>query len=122
MTESTALDPGQRGNLTIADRAINKLASHAASSVVGVVESGSTLDKLVGRRLPRTASDVRGQLTRVGVEIAVEWPLPLSEVAKNVQSAVAQAVSSLSGLTVVAVDVSVSRVEKASNTPARRVE
>jgi uncharacterized alkaline shock family protein YloU len=122
VSESTVLDPGLRGSLTIADRAINKLASHAASSVVGVVDSGSTLDKMVGRRLPRTASDIHGQLTRVGVEIAVEWPLPLSEVAKSVQSSVAHAVSSLSGLTVVAVDVSVSRVEKASKTPARRVE
>lgn len=122
MTELDHSDPGQRGTLTISDRAIEKVATQAASSVDGVAPSGSTLDKMMGRRLPKVSSHVRGDQARVEVEVAVVWPLSLSDVATEVRSTVGRAVSGFSGLTVTAVDVTVARVERATKSPARRVE
>lgn len=115
-------DEGTRGGLTVADRVIDKIASHAASSVEGVVDSGSTLDKVVGRRLPRATSEVRGQHARVHVEVAVQWPLALSEIAAQVRSTVSRAVTDLAGLHVPAVDVTVARVDRATPTVTRRAE
>ncbi len=122
VTEAALPDAGRRGRLDIADRVIERIAEHATTSVVGVVQTGSTIDKFVGRRLPRVTSNVRGDQARVGVEIAVVWPRSLSEVARAVQTTVQRQVTSLSGLKVVAVDVSVIRVEQPQTAPTRRVE
>ncbi len=122
MADLVPVDAGQRGSLTVADRVIDKLAEQAATQVPGVVSSGSSLDMLVGRRLPRVSSDVRGGQTRVDVEIAVQWPMALGDVATSVRSAVTDAVTAYAGLTVVAVDVTVARVEQTVGADTRRVE
>lgn len=106
----------------MADRVIDKLATHAATLVDGVVPAGSTLDKLAGRRLPRATSQVRGRQARVEVQIAVAWPNTLAKTAGEVRTIVGRELARLSGLDVVAVDVTVDRVERPTRTTGRRVE
>lgn len=119
MTESNApSDPGTRGDLTIADRVVDKIAARAAVDVRGVVPSGSGLDKVVGRRLPRVSTNTQGTQTRIRVDISTVWPRSAAQVCGEVRSAVTEAVSELAGLRVVAVDVSVARIE--TTRPARR--
>lgn len=116
------VEPGDRGSLTVADRVIDKLAAHAASFVDGVVPAGSVLDRLAGRQLPRATSQVRGRQARVGVQIAVVWPKALAETAGEVRQTVARELTRLSGLSIVAVDVTVDRVELPSIETGRRIE
>jgi len=115
-------DPGSRGQLTIADRVIDKIAGQAALDVAGVVSSGSGLDTMVGRRLPRVSANTRGDQTRVGVDIAVAWPRSAADVASHVRAAVSDAVSEYAGLKVVAVDVAVTRVDPARSAKKARVQ
>ncbi len=122
VTDVAVQDPSSRGDLDIAEKAIDRIAGHAASQVAGVVSSSATLDKIPGRRLPRVSSTVRGSQASIQVEIAVAWPLPLSAVAGEVRSVVSDTVARLAGLTVVSVDVSVNRTERASKAHSRRVE
>lgn len=122
MAEPGQVEPVDRGTLTVADRVIDKLAAHAATFVEGVVPAGSTLDRLAGRQLPRATSQVRGRQARVGVQIAVAWPQPLADTAGEVRTTVTQELTRLSGPTVVAVDVTVDRVELPNSLTGRRAE
>lgn len=107
MTEG-ANDPGTRGSLTIADRVVDTIAGRAALGVAGVVATGSGLEKMIGRRLPKVTSTTRGAQTRIGVDVAVLWPRSAPETAGQVRTAVSRAVTDLAGLRVQAVDVTVS--------------
>lgn len=115
-------DVADRGRLEIADRVVETIATHAASSVTGVVPSGSAFGKVVGQRLPKASSQVRGEYARVSVDIAVAWPHPLSAVAQQVRAAVSSQIHQIAGLNLSAVDVTVARVEVATAPPARRVQ
>lgn len=120
--EDSPADAAKRGDLTIADRVVDKVASIAALEVDGVVNSGSGLDKVVGRRLPKVTTRTRGMQTRINVDIAVVWPLSAAEVADQVRSSVGDAVSEYVGLQVLAVDVSVVKVEQHRSANRRRVQ
>lgn len=114
-------DAGTRGGLTIAGKVVDRIAVHRSSRVTGVVESGSTLDGLVGRRLPRASSEVLGNTARVSVSVAVAWPLDLAEVAATVRDEVGRTVTELTGMRAVTVDVVVAGVEYESQA-GRRVQ
>lgn len=114
-------EPGARGTLQIADKVVERISTHTAFLVDGVVEVGSGLDTLVGRRLPRASSDVHGDRVRVSVDIAVQWPYDVAAVAREVRRDVSAAVSQLAGMRVLGVDVSVSRIERQTVTARRRV-
>jgi len=114
-------DPGTRGDLTVADRVVDKIAGRAALDVSGVVVSGSGLDKVVGRKLPRVTTTTRGAQTKVDLDIAVEWPRRAAEVAADVRGAVRDAVTEYAGLTVTAVDVAVTKFVAAKSGTRRRV-
>lgn len=118
---ATGEDPGCRGGLDIADKVIDKIAARTASTVSGVVRTGSGLDRLVGRALPHASSAVIGDRVRISVDIAVGWPLDLAEVSRTVRDAVHRDVTDLAGMHVLGVDVSVSRVEHQHATTQRRV-
>ncbi|CAA9359230.1 MAG: hypothetical protein AVDCRST_MAG72-2101 [uncultured Nocardioidaceae bacterium] len=115
-------DPGLRGELKIADRVVDKIASQAALGVSGVVSSGTGLGKVVGRGLPKVEVTTRGRKTRVGVEIAVVWPNSAAEVARSVRSAVEESVTRYAGLSVLAVDVTVAKLGPPSTEARRRVQ
>ena len=116
----TATD--QRGGLHIANRAIERIATHSATGVTGVQPTAGGLDKFVGRALPRVDLTPAGDHVRLGLEIAVQWPYGAGEVARSVRSAVKRQVGQLTGLNVIAVDVKVVRFESGAESAARRVE
>lgn len=118
----TAEDAGTRGELTIADRVVDKIAGRAALDVSGLVAGGSGIDKVVGRRLPKVTTRTRGRQTRIEVDIAVVWPRSAADVAREVRDAVGHAVTELVGLKVLAVDVAVTKLEPARSEKRRRVE
>jgi len=115
-------DAGERGSLQVADKAVEHIAAHTASLVDGVVQTRSGLDKLVGRSLPKASSDVHGDRVRISVEIAVQWPLSVADVARAVRRDVHAAVSHLTDMRVLGVDVSVSQIERRTVAPTRRVQ
>ena len=112
----------QRGGLHIANRAIERIATHTATGVAGVQATAGGLDKLVGRTLPRVDLTPAGDHVRLGLEIAVQWPHGAGEVARNVRSAVKRQVGQLTGLNVIAVDVKVVRFASGAESADRRVE
>lgn len=111
----------ERGGLRVADRAIQRIATHAAEQVAGVTRTGSGLDRVVGRKLPRADSTVAGDQVRVSVDVAVEWPHAAGEVARGVRAGVAGSVGGLTGLHVLAVDVTVARFVQPAQAATRRV-
>lgn len=112
----------QRGQLHVADRAIQRIATHAAVQIDGVTRTGSELDKVIRRALPRAESTVAGDQVRLSVDIAIVWPHGAGQVARSVRHEVAQQVGRLTGLKVAAVDVTVSRFASSAGSTARRVE
>ncbi len=112
MTDVPLTPPGQRGTLTIADRVIDRISAYAAGSLDDVVVTRSTLDKMVGRRLPKSSTDIRGNQVRINLEVAVVWPAPLAEVVQKIQETVRSQVESQSGMTVRSIDVTVSKMAR----------
>lgn len=119
---ATVEEPGARGGLSIEDNVVERIATHTASLVDGVVQTGSGLGKLVGRRLPKASSDVHGNRVRITLDIAVRWPSSAADVARAVRHDVSEAVGRLAGMQVLGVDVSVSRIERAARSTVRRVQ
>lgn len=85
------------------------------------------LDRVTGRDLPRVQVHVRGDRVRAELDIAVDWPRPLAEVAAAVRGRVRDRLDALSGLRVDAVDVRVPTITTTAgntddDTPRRRVQ
>lgn len=117
LTYPTLADPGERGTLEIRDRALNRLATTAALAVPGVVRNGQSLGT---RALPQALTmQEDGELT-VLVQIAVDWPCVLTEVARAVQLTVADHLLRLTGIPVARADVSITRVLPPSLPPILR--
>lgn len=104
----------------MADRVVERVARIAAAEVDGVVPRGSGLDGLLGHRYPRAEATVAGDRTRVHVEVAVGWPLPLAQVASAVRARVTERLGELVGLVVDAVDVTAATIVSAPDGPSRR--
>ena len=102
--------PSNRGTLTVKDKVAQHLAVRAALDTAGVRTHAGGLDKLTGRELPRVDVSVSGDHVRATVDIAVQWPQPLTTVTAAVRANVTHALSTWAGLTVDGVDVSVAVV------------
>ena len=97
-------EPGERGLLDIAPVVLEKIARRAASEVDGTAG-------------PVTAdADVAPGRANLRLDLGVEYPRPVGEVAAEVQRRVASRVHELTGMTVAAVDVTVTDLPP----PARR--
>lgn len=115
-------DPGQRGNLVIADSVVERIAAIAAGEVEGVVKAGSGLDQVMGHRYPKVSATIAGRRARIKVEIAVAWPHPLGKVSGRVREVVRDRVTDLAGVQVDAVDVHAATVVHAPEPERRRVQ
>ncbi|MEU8382301.1 Asp23/Gls24 family envelope stress response protein [Streptosporangium sp. NPDC048865] len=106
-----AVPAERRGRTDIADRVVSRIAAHAAGEVPRVRE--------VGERRPLslrggTRAAVDGGLATLRLDVAVEYPAPIREVAEEIRRHVAERVMTLTGMDVGHVDVLVTDV-----TPAR---
>jgi uncharacterized alkaline shock family protein YloU len=117
-----------RGNLTIADRVVERIAGQAATEVdhvTGVPRRvlGQTLGKVKADSQARASAKVDGSIVSISVDIAVEYPTPVRSVAAAVRRHVASTVHSLCGLDVVEVHVDVPHFyTSAAVAPTRRVQ
>jgi uncharacterized alkaline shock family protein YloU len=116
---SRVVDETAAGRTTIADGVVAKVAGIAAREVPGVYALGGGGARALGAiRDVMNATDLtQGVKVEVGetqaaadLTIVVEYPAPIQEVAANVRSAVAGAITRLVGLEVVEVNVEVNDV------------
>jgi uncharacterized alkaline shock family protein YloU len=117
-------DPGERGDLTIKERAVQRIAEAAALGVPGVVpakQSTTTVNAALGRAYPRVDCDVAGDRVRAAVEIAGLWPTPAAHLGAEVRHAVTEQLQQLAGLRVDAVDVTIAKIVRMSTPLPRRV-
>jgi uncharacterized alkaline shock family protein YloU len=124
-TEGSAADPGERGNLIIKDRAVQRIAEAAALSVPGVVpaaQSTNTLNAALGRAYPRVDCEVAGGRVRAEVEIVGLWPTPAPQLGAQVRQTVTDQLQRLAGLRVDAVDVTIAKMIRTAAAPRRRVQ
>jgi len=115
-------EPAQRGTTVIADRVVERIASIAAAEVAGVVDVGSSLDKVIGRQYPKADAAVAGSRAKIAVEVAVAWPHPLSAVTAQVRDTVRSQVERMAGLQVDVVDVHAAKVVQHEPDRPRRVQ
>jgi len=124
-TEGNTADPGQRGNLIIKDRAVQRIAEAAALSVPGVVpaaQSTNTLNAALGRAYPRVDCEVAGGRVRAEVEVVGLWPTPAPQLGAQVRQTVTDQLQRLAGLRVDAVDVTIAKMIRTAAAPRRRVQ
>ena len=114
-------DPGTRGDLTVNDKVIERIAYRAALDAAGVQRHSGGMDKLTGRRLPRVHVQNAGGRVRANVDVAVIWPWPLPAVAADVQNRVHHALTTWAGLDVDAVDVAVPTIVDAEDPLTERL-
>ena len=116
------------GNIRISDSVVKTIAAKAASDVEGVYKlAGGMVDevsKILGKKRPTNGVKVEVGEKECSIEIfiIVEYGYPISEVAHEVQKAVLKAVSELSGLKVVEVNVYVQDVKIISEETTEEVE
>lgn len=122
MPDAVLAEPEQRGRTIIENAVLEHIAVHAALDVSGVAATGSDLEKLIGRRLPKADAHVAGTRARVQVEVAAAWPHPVATVAAAVREHVSERLLALTGLQVDAVDVEVTRVIHSPQAQQRRVQ
>jgi len=121
------VDPAQRGSLTLADKAITKIARAAVLSAEGVAPAQATtgvvagaLSGALGRDLPRIDVARAGTQVAVDIEVASLWPRSAAGVADAVRAAVSTQLASLAALQTGTVSVAVVKVVRLSAEQGQR--
>ncbi|MFF3439880.1 Asp23/Gls24 family envelope stress response protein [Streptosporangium sp. NPDC002721] len=107
-----AVPAERRGRTDISDRVVSRIAARAAGEVARVRE--------VGERGPLsfrggTRATLDGELATLRLDVTVEYPTPIREVAEEVRRHVAERVMVLTGLDVGHIDVLVTNVTPADD-------
>ncbi|WP_456844807.1 Asp23/Gls24 family envelope stress response protein [Cellulomonas sp. P5_C6] len=114
-----------RGTLTIADRALTRIARQVTLEVPGVApeDSAGTIERRLGRGYPRVQWQRAGTRARVQVEVAITWPASAARVTVGVQEAVRRELERQAGQDVDHVSVAVREVVRVTSDalPAARV-
>lgn len=115
-------DPDGPGVTTISDRAVARIAAQAATGIEEVhgLDRG-VLDPRRGVRRPRTEVSVEGRMVRARVALAVTYPTPVRQAARQVRERVREQVERMTGLTVGQVDVEVAALDDARTDSRRTV-
>lgn len=111
-TAGPSSDPGTRGSMTIADRAVEKIAAVAAGEVErasGIPRRllGTTFGRPTATTRPRASAKVDVTTVSLKVSVSVEYPAPVRDVAAEVRERVARRVYELTGLKVTEIDITV---------------
>ena len=120
MAEKSDKSPQDRGTTTISDTVVAKTAGIAAREVAGVHALGGAASQMFGamrQRVGRGVDVTQGVSVEVGqtqaaveMNIEVDYGEALHKVAEHVRSRVVQRIESMTGLEVVAVDLTVTDV------------
>lgn len=119
-------DPADRGELTIADRVVERVAGYAATQVPG---ASAAPRRVLGINLGDARPDseaavqarVDGRTATVEATIAVEWPRSVREVARQFREHIRADVLHLTGVQVAHIDIEVVSLP-AHAAAARRVQ
>ena len=107
-------DAGDRGSLHVADRVIEKIAVRAATEVEHTAPLATRLTDRLPRRHARTGARAdlirSGRLVQLRVDVAIDYPVPITQVTREVRSHVRDVVTRLCGVEVRDVDVDVTRL------------
>ena len=104
------------GNIRIADEVVKTIAAKAAADVEGVYKlAGGVVDevsKMLGKKRPTNGVKVEVGEVECSIEVylVIKYGYKIPEVAEEVQKAVLEEVSNLTGLKVVEVNVYVQNV------------
>ena len=112
-------DAATRGTLTVREKVAQRLAVRAALDTPDVQLFSATLTRIAGRSLPQAQLTVTGNRVTAHLKITVAWPAPAVDVARAVQRNVAQTLSSMAGLQVDRVDVTVEQLSTAASSVKR---
>lgn len=116
MAEKYLVDKMSEGNVKIADDVIATIAVVAAESVDGIVEMQSTFkasvtDMLGVKNLSKGVKvNIGEQEVVIDMFVTVKYGKNIVEICKNVQSKVKEAVETMTGLSVVEINVHVSGI------------
>ena len=108
------------GQVQIADEVIAIIAGAGACEVEGVYMAGGATDSIVSffgkKNLAKGVKvDVEDGLTTLELEIAVEYGINIKKAAEEVQLKVKNAVETMTGLSVAAVNVNVAAIAAEKN-------
>jgi uncharacterized alkaline shock family protein YloU len=111
------------GRVTIADRVLERLATHAladidevggvARRVLGVPVGGSGTDTA-----PRVDAHVDGHLATLAMTVSVVYPAPVRQVARRLRDVVSERIAEATGLEIRQVDIDIATLVPAA--PSRR--
>ncbi|WP_182977112.1 Asp23/Gls24 family envelope stress response protein [Arthrobacter cheniae] len=108
---STGSDPSTRGTLVIAERAIEKVASNAASTVPGVSGPAGGFLGLGARHndtaRPKADVQLNGLIASLRLEVGITYPAPLKRTSELLRERVREEVSRICGLDVRQVDIDI---------------
>lgn len=114
-------DGADRGTLTVREKVAQRLAVRAALDTPDVLPFTAGLTKIAGRSLPQGQLTVAGNRVTAHLKIAVAWPAPVVEVASAVARNVTHTLSTMAGLHVDRVDVTVEQLST-TTTDMKRVQ
>ena len=112
-TEHPALvPPDERGQLTVDDRVVEKVAGYAVSLVTDAAAAPRrVLGLRIGEARPQAAANVQaqvqGDIASVQAAIAVRWPRSVQKVADEARQRIRSEVAAITGVRVDHVDVEV---------------
>lgn len=100
------------GTVVFSERAVSRVVAAAAASVPGTTSISRGLERIAGRSYPRydVMIDDHAGSTTIEAFIAVTWPAPVTAVAEQVRTTIAEWVTSMTGLRVEQVNVLVGPV------------
>ncbi len=118
-------DPGERGQLSVADRVVERVAGYAVTLVDGALAAPKrVLGVNVGESRPEEEAQVRarvhGSFATVEATIAVRWPASVHQVAADVRTRLRDEVARVAAVEVDYVDIDVVSLS-APQTPVPRV-
>jgi uncharacterized alkaline shock family protein YloU len=115
VTDGGRRPPADRGELTIADRVVERIVEAAvaeADSVTGAPPSvlGRQLRAATEGSKARVSASVDGTVVTATVRLSVRWPEPVLDVTRRVRERIVDRVATMTGLRVAEIDVEVTAV------------
>jgi uncharacterized alkaline shock family protein YloU len=116
VTAAPPLPPAaQRGQTTIADRVVARVAAQAAAEIGqtgGAARrlAGVAMGRETGEGLARVSARVDGHLARIEMRLTIDYPAPARTLTREVRHHVIERVAALTGLEVRHVDIEVARL------------
>ena len=105
-------DPGQRGDLVIGARVVEKVAAQAVHQVGAASGAarrvlGVTVGELTEASDARVSAEVDGDLAVMTVTMGVHWPASITAVAEQVRRRIREEVAGVTGIDVRRIDLEV---------------